>query len=244
MILAQTQSAEKGLLQVFDYVGRLDFPSPQQYVQHLRELGTLQSVVLVLAGAAVMIYGFKYFKLFVIANAAAVGGLCGMFLGHRIGSPNMPLVMGLAGAVLLGVLACPSIKYFVCAMGALAGGLIGFGLWCFIANALQRDALRTHAWAGGVIGMIAVGMLAWLAFRTAVMIFTSVQGSVLAVTGLCSLALAHEGIRGSLEPHLEGNPCLLNLCLAVPAALGFAFQFSTEAGKIRKKRKDTEKPPV
>ncbi len=244
MILAQGQPAGTGVQKVFDYIAELDFPSPEQFVADLQELGTLQAVALVLGGVALMIWGFKYFKLFVIANAAALGGLCGMYLGERIGSTNMPLVMGLAGAVLFGVLAYPSIKYFVGLMGALAGALIGFALWCFVANALHRDALRQHAWAGGVIGMIAIGMLAWLAFRAAVMIFTSVQGAIMAVSGLCSLALAHEGIAGSLRPHMEGNPSLISLLIGVPAALGFACQFSTETAKVRKKRKATEKPPV
>ncbi len=247
MVLAQTTGAERtgnGLLSVFDYLGRFQMPSRPDFLDGLQSLPTLMAVLLVLAGILYLWHGFRFFKALVIANGAALGGLVGWYLGSFRESPNMPLLMGLAGAVLLGVLAWPAIKYAVGIMGALAGGLAGFALWLFVAHALNRPMLIQHAWAGGLIGMALVGMLAFVAFRPAVMVLTSVQGATMFFAGVGSLLLAHSSISESIKPELVANDFLMTVLIAVPAAAGFTLQFSTETAKIRKKRKATEKPPV
>jgi len=244
MILAQAaetvQRANQGLLKIFDYIGSLDFPTRAELIADLEATGDLQAVILALAGVPFLILGFKCFKALVVINAAGIGGLCGMYVGVLSKSQNMPLLLGLAGAVLLGTLAWKTIKYCVCVMGALAGGLLGYGLWHFVASALGRPGLTGHSWAGGLVGMVAVGMLAFIIFRTAVMIFTAVQGSLMIVAGALAVLLPNDSIRNSLV----NNDYVLNILVGVPAAVGFVYQHSEEAGKIRKKRKETEKPPV
>ena len=246
-VLAQSQGAddvEHGLLRVFEYVRHFDFPSRAEFLDDVQALGHLEGVALVLGGVAFLLFGFKYFKFLVVANAAAFGALVGMYLGVLSGSQNLPVLLGLAGAVLLGALAFPLVKYSVCVMGALAGGVIGLGGWSFAADVLARQGLHQHAWAGGLIGMVVVGMLAWVAFRAAVMIFTSVQGAVMIVAGACAVLLTYAGIRDSIQTELTDNAYLLNLLIAVPGALGFAYQHTREAAKIHKKRRATEKPPI
>jgi hypothetical protein len=247
MILAETADPgqqSEGLAKVFGYLLRLEFPTRAEFVDGLDSPGTLYAVLLALTGAVYLLCGFKYFKALVVVNGAVIGALVGAYLGSFRESPNMPLLMGLAGAAMLGIVAWPAIKYAVGLMGAIAGGLIGFGLWNGIVNALGRDSLLPHAWAGGIIGMVALGMLTFVAFRPTVMIFTSVQGSIMIISGICSLLLAHSSIRESMRPELIENDFLLIILIAVPAVAGFAVQFSAETAKIQKKRKATEKPPV
>jgi len=247
MSLAQTADAAgtgSGILRVFDYLLRLQFPPRAEFVSELEATSTLVACLLVLAGVAYLVYGFRIFKFLVVANGAAIGGLCGAYLGSFHASPNMPLLMGAAGAILLGVLAKPAVKYAVGLFSAVAGGLIGFALWHFVAHALGRQDVVQHAWAGGVIGMVAAGMLTFVALRPAVMIFAALQGAIMIVSGLFALLLAHAGIRESIKPELVSNDYLMTMLIAVPAAVGFAIQTSAETVKIRKKRKATEKPPV
>lgn len=247
MILAQTSSPEGtsgGLARIFDYLWRLELPTQAEFLDGLQGLPTLFAAGLIIVGAVFLLLGFKYFKILVIANGAAIGALVGAYIGSLRGSPNMPWLLAVAGAALLGFLAWPTIKYTVGLMGALAGGLAGFALWLAVGNALANEALVRHAWAGGIIGMILVGMLTFVAFRPAVMIFTAVQGSVMIVSGFCSLLLVHPGIRDSIQPELAGNDFLLSVLVAVPAVVGFVVQFAMEFGKIREKRKKVEKPPV
>ena len=140
----------------------------------------------------------------------------------------MPLLMGVAGAILLGILARPAIKYAVCLFSAVAGGLAGFAFWHFLTNAVNRPELVQHAWAGAIIGIIALG----------------VQGALMVFSGICALMLSGQSLSDSVKPELLGNDYLLTILVAVPAAVGFAVQLSADTTKVKKKRKATEKPPV
>ena len=247
MILAQTSAAQEngaGLSKAFDHLWRLEFPTRAEFFDGLQGQATLVAVGLILAGALFLLVGFKYVKAMVVVNGAAMGALVGAYIGSFRPSPNMPMLLGVAGAVLLGILAWPTIKYAVGVMGALAGGLAGFALWLVAANALSSESLIRHAWAGGIIGMILVGMLAFVAVRPAVMIFTAIQGGMMIVSGFCSLLLAHSGVRESIRPELVENDFLLTVLVGVPAVVGFAVQFTMENGKLRKKRQKVENPPV
>ena len=257
-MLAQAEKTEEvtaGLLRVFDYIRNFHFPTRAEFVAELERMvdapggraqaGALQAVALVLVGVVFLLYGYRYFKAVVIINAAAIGALCGMYLGTRAGSASMPVVLGVAGAVLLGVLAWPAIRYCVCLMGALAGAVVGMGLWHFVAEAVGLRELGQYSWAGALVGMVVVGMLAFVVFQTCVMIFTSVQGALMIVSGACALLLAPGlGLKESVLPALRDNPYLLTVLIGVPAVLGFAFQHAKERAKVKKKRKETEKPPV
>lgn len=242
MAIAETTSMI-GLQGIFGYLGKLQMPSRADFVEALANLGPFQAVGLALAGIVFLIYGFKCFKAFVLIDAALLGAMIGGYLGSLGQRANLPLLMGLGGALILSVLAWFAMKYAVGVFAALAGGLLGFGLWYVVAAMLGNEGMLRHSWAGGLIGIVALGLLAFVSFRPTVMIFTSLQGAVMIVSGACSVLMANNVI-SSLQAELVGNDYLLCVLVAVPAAGGFFYQFADETTKIRKKRKDTEKPPV
>jgi len=247
MIIAQspgTEAVQKGLLRIFDYVVKFSFPSRAEFVADIQTLPTLQAVGLALGGFAFMVWGFRNFKLFVVINAAAIGALIGIYVGARTGGPNMPLVLGASGAILLGALARPAVKYAVCIMGALAGGAIGFGAWSLIAATVENARMIQNPWVGGVIGILLGGMLAFVAFPVAVMAFTAFQGATMAVMGACSVLMGQGGVKAWLEPELIQSTYMLSIVIGVPALIGFGYQYSVEAARIKKKRRTSEKPPV
>jgi len=247
MIIAQSPSAEsvqQGLLKIFEYVVDLNFPSRAEFVADIQTLPTLQAVGLALGGFAFMVWGFRNFKLFVVINAAAIGALIGIYVGGRTGGPNMPLVLGGAGAILLGALARPAVKYAVCVMGALAGGAVGFGAWGLIAATVENQRMLENPWVGGIIGILLGGMLAFVAFPVAVMAFTSFQGAAMAAMGVCSVLMGQGNVKAWLEPELTQSTYMLSIVIGVPALIGFGYQYSVEAARIKKKRKTSEKPPV
>ncbi len=250
MTLAQTTYAEQagsGLMEILDSLLHLNMPTREEFITSLETLTTLQAAVVVALGIWYLFYGHKYFKAMVVINGAGAGALIGMYISQTLftdGSPNTPMLMALGGAALLGALAWPMLKYAVGIMGALAGGLVGYAGWHLIATAIGNEAMRQHAWTGGVIGMVVVGMIAFVVFRASVMIFTGLQGSLMTVGGTISLLLAHSATNDSIRPAIVGNDLLLIIILGVPAVIGFAAQYATDAAAIRKKRKATEKPPV
>lgn len=249
MTLGQTTHAEqvgRGLMEIFDGLLHLNMPTREEFITCLETFSTLHAAAIVAIGIWYLFYGHKYFKAMVVINGAGAGALIGMYVGKTFmsGSSNTPLLIALGGAVLLGAVAWPMLKYAVGIMGALAGGLIGYAGWNLVATAVGNDALRQHAWTGGVIGMVVVGMIAFVVFRASVMIFTGLQGAIMTVGGIISLLLANSAMSESIRPVLVGNDLLLIILLGVPAAVGFAAQYATDAAAISKKRKATEKPPV
>lgn len=235
----------KGLQEVLTTVLHFQVPTREQFISALESLNTLQAVGIIVFGVFFLFYGYRFFKAMVVVNGIAIGALLGMYIGSMTASSNAPLVMGLAGAALLGVIAYPTVKYSVGLMGALAGGLVGYALWYSITAVAHYESMQAHAWVGGVVGMITVGMLTFVVFRVAVMVFTSVQGAIMTMGGILSILLtASQQARSSFRPVLVGNDLLLTVLIGVPAAIGFALQLSSHTAKVRKKRKATEKPPV
>ena len=250
MTLAQTTSPEQPggeLTKILDGLLHLNMPTREEFIISLETLNTLQAAVMVAIGVWYLFYGYKYFKAMVVINGAVGGALIGMYISRTFvmnGSPNTPMLMVLGGAALFGALAWPMLKFAVGILGALAGGLVGYTGWHLIATAIGNETMRQHAWTGGVIGMVVVGMIAFVIFRASVIIFTALQGAIMTVGGIISLLLTHSATSASVRPVLVENDLLLVILLGVPSVIGFAIQYATDTAAIRKKRKATEKSPV
>jgi hypothetical protein len=100
-----------------------------------------------------------------------------------------------------------------------------------------------YAWAGAIVGLVGVGLMTFVWPRTAVMVLTTVQGSLMVVCGACGV-LVGQNLAPSLAGELTANDYLLGILIGVPAIAGFTYQFATESSKVHKKRQATEKPPV
>jgi len=238
--LANATNGELPALSLLDKLTALEMPSQSEFIRYLAELGSLQGVILIIIGVVFLLQGWKAFKILVVANAAFLGGTAGMLLGERLGGQNMPVFGAMAGGVLLAALSWPLIRGAVSLMGALAGGLMGYCIWSYASNAVGRSDLGQHAWAGAVIGLVGLGLLAFVVFQLTVIIFTAFQGSMMIVSGLITLLLKHGGIHNNLRETLSGNVHLLPLLIAVPAVFGFALQYKALLSKARRKKKAVE----
>ena len=211
-------------------------PDQDQFIAQLRQADPLTALLVLAFGLVCLLAGWKLFKAIVIANAA----LLGLVLGHRLGlelsaGPNLPVILALCGALLLGVLAWPLMKVAVSVMAALAGGLIGFAAWDHIAAATGHASIQQHAWAGGVIGLITLGLLALVILRFTVMLFTAFQGSLLAVSAMVSLLLRHSGVEPRLRETMAQEHYMLSLIILVVGVIGFALQYASAGKKGPKK---------
>ena len=66
-------------------------------------------------------------------------------------------------------------------LGALSGAILTGGVW--LAGGLPEEL----AWAGGLAGLIAGGMMSFIVFKAAVVLFTSLGGSTLTVVGILAI---------------------------------------------------------
>jgi hypothetical protein len=220
-----------------NFLDRLEIPTQAEYIDYVSSAGLLTGAVLLACGLVYLLQGWKTIKALIVINAAVIGAFAGAHLGNMLQGANAPLYCGIAGAVLLGALALPTIKYALSVMGGLAGAVLGYVTMQYLADAVNRPALAENAWAGALIGLILLGLLAFALFRLAVVVLTSIQGATMTVTGLLALLMKHRALAANLEDSLLSNVHLIPLLILVPSAIGFIVQESAIAKKAAKKRK-------
>ncbi|MBU1260522.1 MAG: hypothetical protein KJ757_01530 [Planctomycetes bacterium] len=154
--------------------------------EQIARLSWLEALIAVSFGAVYLIYGWRIFKVLAVVSFGMVGLFAGMQLGEKIGGSNSILWGGVIGLALLSVLSVPLMHWAVSALGAVAGGIITSCIW--YAVGLPPE----YIWAGAIIGIVAGGMISFIVFRISVMLFTSLGGAILIITGLLALANIYE----------------------------------------------------
>ena len=155
--------------------------------EQIVKLSWLEALVAVSFGAVYLIYGWRIFKVLAVVSFGMVGLFARMQLGQKIGSgPSSIMWGGVVGLILLAVLSVPLMHWAVSALGAVAGGIITSCLWYALGLPQQ------YIWAGAIIGVVAGGMISFIVFKVSVMLFTSLGGAVLIITGVLALANLYE----------------------------------------------------
>lgn len=225
---------------IWQKIVSMEMPVRADYVQDLIDLGSLPALLIVVMGFISLFYGWKIHKWLVVGNALYIGGLVGAHLGNYHSGENTWIITMFAGGLLLAAVSWTLMKGSISVMGAVAGGILGYGIWHYAASIAGNELLIRHAWAGASIGVIALGLLALLVFRTVVMVFSAMEGTLLMVSGILSLLLKYEPFSKGLQTSLNDNVHLLPMLIAVPGVVGFVAQYTSYRKKLRKKRKATE----
>jgi hypothetical protein len=180
-----------------------------------QNMGALTAAMLVLTGVVYLMFGVYWYRTLVMANAAFLGVYIGGLVGDSAGN-------AVAGAMVGGFAAAattwPLMKYAVAIMGGLFGLLLGTSVW------RACGAEPNYAWSGGLTGLIFFGMLSFLLFRGSIMMYTSLQGSVMLVFGLLGLLYKYQEIGPRMTESLSLKPFLLPLFIFIPATLGLIYQ--------------------
>jgi hypothetical protein len=133
------------------------------------------------------------------------------------GTDDLAIVASIAGAVLMGIVAWPLLKYAVAVCGGLVGFALGMVVWAYC------DQPVNMAWAGGLVGLVLVGMLSFVLFKTTVILFTSIEGAALFVFGTCALLLHYAPWQKQVATSLE-KPILIPLIITTIAAISLFWQ--------------------
>jgi hypothetical protein len=163
-------------------------PVLDSFWEQVTMLSWLQAVIAISFGVVYLLYGWRIFKVLVIICSGLVGLFVGINIGSRFGSE---ILGGIAGLAILAGVAIPLMRWAVCILGAIAGGILTSGIWYAV------ELPEKYMPAGAIIGIIAGGMISFIVFRIAVMLFTSFGGGVLIVTGLLALANLYESTQAS-----------------------------------------------
>ncbi len=148
------------------------------------ELSLVEALAFICFGVVCLLYGWRIFKILVTLCFALVGLFGGLMINEKLVGGN-GMWLGLMGAVMMGVLSLPLMRWGVSALGAVAGGILTGGIW--YACALPDK----YIWAGALAGLIAGGMISFIVFKLAVVLFTSFGGGALIVTAILAVLYSY-----------------------------------------------------
>lgn len=181
MLFILAQAAQKQQTQIIE----MDI-----FWQQITKLSWLQALVAVSFGAVYLIYGWRIFKVLAVVSFGMVGLFAGMHLGAKMGSGvSGQMWGGILGLLVLAVLSIPFMHWAVSILGAVAGGIVTGCIWYAIGLPQQ------YIWAGVIIGVVAGGMISFIVFKISVMLFTSLGGAMLIITGMLALGHLYEVVQ-------------------------------------------------
>ncbi|MHC4159046.1 MAG: hypothetical protein ACYSSO_08200 [Planctomycetota bacterium] len=186
--------------------------------EQITSLGLLEALTFVSFGAIWLFYGWRIFKMLVIICFGLLGLFLGVIVSDKVSGDANPVIGGLIGLVALAALSVPLVRWAVCILGALAGCLITSGIWC--ACGLTEE----YIWAGALIGIIAGGMISFIVFKAAVMLFSSLGGSALVTTGVLALLYLFPQTTDKVQELVFTQQWFLPVALLVPTVVGIIIQ--------------------
>ncbi|MGA2092561.1 MAG: hypothetical protein ABSH16_04020 [Sedimentisphaerales bacterium] len=164
----------KHVLRVLDYIW-----------QQATVMTWLQAVLAISFGVIVLMYGWRIYKTLTVIGFGILGLYVGLWVGARFNF-NKELIGSIVCAIVFMALALPLMRWAICILGAITGGIITAGAW----HAFNQP--QEFVWAGALIGIVAGGMLSFIVFKMAVMLFTSFSGAALVLMGGFALIYHYE----------------------------------------------------
>lgn len=187
--------------------------------EYITSLNLLEALTFMSFGAVCLFYGWRIFKMLVVISFALLGLIMGITISDKISGESSRLLGGLIGLGVMAALSVPLIRWAVCILGAVAGGILTSGIW-YACGLNER-----YIWAGAVIGMVAGGMISFIIFKIAIMLFSSVGGSALMVVGtLAVMCNEHVGREELVKDLVLNHNWFLSVALFIPAVVGIILQ--------------------
>jgi hypothetical protein len=212
-ITVLAQAYETSSAQASDAVVPID-----TFWKYITSLNAVEAVTFISFGVVCLCYGWRVFKVLVVISFALLGLFLGVSISNQIVGLNSQLFGGLIGMLVLGILSVPLIKWSVCILGAAAGGIMSSGVW-YACGLTER-----YIMAGALIGIIAGGMISFIIFKIAVMLFSSLGGSTLMVVGVLALLHLYPSTKVGVEEMVFTRKWFLPLTLMVPTVVGLIMQ--------------------
>jgi len=185
--------------------------------QQITSLDKLEAFTFMAFGVVCLFYGWRIFKILVAISFALIGLFVGIYTNNLLIGGN-EIWLGIISMILFTVFSIPMMRWGVCLLGAAAGGVITGGCW-FALNLPQQ-----YIWAGALVGVVGGGMISFIIFKAAVMLFTSLAGSGLVAVGFLAIVYRYLGIAERVEELVLANTWFFPAVLAVPTMVGLVLQ--------------------
>jgi hypothetical protein len=186
--------------------------------EQITELSLVEALTFICFGVVCLLYGWRIFKILVALCFALVGLFIGLMANEKLVGGN-GMWLGLMGMIMMSILSIPLMRWGVSALGAVAGGILTGGAW------YAFELPDNYIWAGALAGLIAGGMISFIVFKLAVILFTSFGGGALIVTAV--LAVMHTYMLedpGQVQEMVFEHRWFLPVALVVPTLVGLVVQ--------------------
>ena len=185
---------------------------------HITSLGQLEAFMFLSFGVVWLFYGWRVFKVLVVISFALLGLVLGMTVTSRVQGINNQFIGGIVGMLALAIVSVPLMRWAVSLLGAFAGAVFTAGIW--YAVGLNEKYIL----AGAMIGMVGGGMISFIVFRIAVILFTSTGGGALVLTGGLALLYRYTSMQAEIEHVVLHQKWVLPVGLMVPMLAGLIAQ--------------------
>ena len=192
-------------------------------------LSQVEAIMFLSFGSVCLLYGWRVFKILVVICFGIIGLIIGMSVADKVVGLNNQLAGGLVGMGVLAVLSVPLMKWAVSLLGAFAGAVMAAAIW-YACNLPEQ-----FIWAGALTGFVAGGMISFIIFKVAIMLFTSLGGSVLMSAGILALLYIYAKNPQGIHDIVFNKKWFLSVVIVVPTIVGVFLQ-----NKFCKDSKDWE----
>jgi hypothetical protein len=186
--------------------------------QQVSTLDLVEALMFISFGVVCLFYGWRIFKVLVTICFGLLGLALGVWANEQLIGGSV-VWLALVFVVVFAIFSVPFMRWGVSLLGALSGGILTAGAW--LAFGLPQDLL----WAGGLIGLVAGGMISFIVFKIAVILFTSLGGSTLMVVGLLAVLYRYMMNAQKLEAFVFDYRWFLPALILGPMAVGMVLQY-------------------
>lgn len=185
--------------------------------EQIAELNLVEALTFICFGVICLLYGWRIFRILVTLSFALAGLYVGILTSRLLIGGN-EVWLGIICMALFALFSIPLMRWAVSILGAVTGGILTSGIW------LACELPQQYWWAGGLVGLVAGGMISFIIFKIAVMLFTSFTGAALIVVAVLAILYRYMGPAEQIEQIVFNHNWFLPAALLAPTATGIFFQ--------------------
>ncbi len=188
-----------------------------QWLNILKHSHSTAGIPLLVGGLGLMLFGWRMWKLCVMASFGLIGAGLGAWLA---GPGGDQLSYAIGGGAALGLASYWPAKYAVSLLGGLIGAL--FVMQSVSAMGFSGSALLI---VGGT-ALMACTAVSHLNRQYVIIIVTAFLGATLLLSGLCVWVMDMPGLWGTLRSMASGSLVVLPFLILVPTVVSAFYQLA------------------
>lgn len=187
------------------------------WVSFLKSSSNAVGFPLVVFGLALMLFGWRMWKLTVVLAYALIGAVLGTIAA---GQGDKQIIFASVGAVLLAAVSVYPVHQAV----AVLGGLIGGAITHFYLGMMNLNPIIHWSLCGA--GFVAFTGFSFLGKQRVVIFVTAFLGAILLISGLATWAMSMPSFYGTVRAMASNSIIVVPFLLLVPTVMSAFYQIA------------------